>query len=83
MTRFRTTGHLTSRAGLCPGHHDSTGKRKSGTTRHGNRWLRTALGTAAMAASGPRTPPTSAPPTTASPHDSGRRKRSSRGNIPP
>ena len=50
MTRFRTAGHLASWAGVCPGHHESTGKRKSGKTRHGNRWLGGALGTAAMAA---------------------------------
>jgi transposase len=51
MTRFRTAGHLASWAGVCPGHHESAGKRKSGKTRHGNRWLGAALGTAAMAAS--------------------------------
>jgi transposase len=51
MSRFRTAGHLASWAGLCPGHHESAGKRKSGRTRHGNRWLGAALGTAAMAAS--------------------------------
>jgi transposase len=51
MTRFRTAGHLASWAGVCPGHHESAGKRKSGKTRHGNRWLWAALGTAAMAAS--------------------------------
>jgi len=50
MTRFRTAGHLASWAGVCPGHHESAGKRKSGKTRHGNRWLAGALGTAAMAA---------------------------------
>jgi transposase len=51
MTRFRTAGHLASWAGVCPGHNESAGKRKSGKTRHGNRWLGAALGTAAMAAS--------------------------------
>jgi transposase len=51
MTRFRTAAHLASWAGLCPGHHESAGKRKSGKTRHGNRWIGGALGTAAMAAS--------------------------------
>ena len=35
---------------MCPGHHESAGKRKSGKTRHGDRWLSGALGTAAMAA---------------------------------
>jgi transposase len=51
MSRFRTAGHLASRAGVCPGHHESAGKHKSGRRRHGNRWLGAALGTAAMAAS--------------------------------
>jgi transposase len=50
MTRFPTAAHLASWAGLCPGHHESAGKHKSGKTRHGNRWLAGALGTAAMAA---------------------------------
>lgn len=51
MARFRTAGHLASWAGVCPGHHESAGKHKSGSRRHGNRWLGAALGTAAMAAS--------------------------------
>ena len=51
MTRFRTAGHLASWAGVCPGHHESAGKHKSGRRRHGNRWLSAALGIAAMAAS--------------------------------
>jgi transposase len=50
MTRFATAGHLASWAGVCPGHHESAGKRKSGKTRHGNKWLGGALGTAAMSA---------------------------------
>ena len=51
MSRFRTAGQTpASWAGVCPGHHESAGKRKSGKTRHGNRWLGDALGTAAMAA---------------------------------
>jgi transposase len=51
MTRSPTAGHLASWVGICPGHHESAGKRKSGKTRHGNRWLGAALRTAAMAAS--------------------------------
>ncbi|MDX3762817.1 transposase [Streptomyces sp. AK02-04a] len=51
MDRFRTAGHLASWAGVCPGHHESAGKHKSGSRRHGNRWLGAALGTAAMTAS--------------------------------
>jgi transposase len=49
MTRFPTAGHLASWTGVCPGHHESAGKRKGGATRHGDRWLTAALGTAAMA----------------------------------
>jgi transposase len=50
MSHFPSAAHLTSWAGVCPGHHESAGKCKSGKTRHGNRWLTGALGTAAMAA---------------------------------
>ena len=50
MSRFPTAGHLASWAGVCPGNHESGGRRKSGKTTKGNRWLRDALGTAAMAA---------------------------------
>jgi transposase len=50
MSRFPTAGHLTSWAGVCPGIHESGGRRKSGKTTKGNRWLRDTLGTAAMAA---------------------------------
>lgn len=50
MTRFPTAGHLASWAGLCPGNHESGGRRKSGKTTKGNRWLRDALGVAAMSA---------------------------------
>jgi transposase len=34
MNRFPSPGHLASWAGVCPGHHESAGKRKSGKTRH-------------------------------------------------
>ena len=50
MSRFPSPGHLASWAGVCPGHHESAGKRKSGKTRYSDRWLCGALGTAAMAA---------------------------------
>ena len=50
MSRFPTAGHLASWAGVSPGNHESAGRRKSGKTTKGNRWLRDALGTAAMAA---------------------------------
>ncbi len=51
MTPFRTHKHLSSWAGACPGNNESAGKRKSGRTPKGNRWLRGALGEAAWAAS--------------------------------
>jgi transposase len=50
MSRFPTPAHLASWAGVCPGNHESGGRRKSGKTRKGNRWLRDTLGTAALAA---------------------------------
>lgn len=43
MSRFPTAGHAASWAGLCPGNHESAGKRLSGRTRHGNPALRQAL----------------------------------------
>jgi transposase len=47
MGRFPTAGHLASWAGLCPGNKQSGGKRLSGRTTDGDRWLRAALGEAA------------------------------------
>lgn len=49
MNRFPTSAHLSSWAGLCPGNNESAGKRKSGRTRNGNRWLCSALVRAARA----------------------------------
>ena len=39
MGRFPTAGHLASWAGLCPGTNITGGKRRSGATRTGDRWL--------------------------------------------
>jgi transposase len=50
LNRFPTAGHLASWAGMCPGHDESAGKRRSGKTRKGDPWLRTALIEAAQAA---------------------------------
>jgi transposase len=50
MSVFPTAGHLVSWAGLCPGHNESAGKRRSGRTRKGSKWLRTGLLESALAA---------------------------------
>jgi len=50
VSRFPTSGHLASWAGLCPGSDESAGKRRSGRTRKGSPWLREALVEAARAA---------------------------------
>jgi transposase len=49
MRRFPTAGHLASWAGMCPGNHESAGKRRSGRTRKGSPWLRALLVQAAHA----------------------------------
>jgi transposase len=51
MTKFPTSGHLASWAGLCPGNDQSAGKRRSGKTTKGSAWLRATLVQAAWAAS--------------------------------
>jgi transposase len=50
MSRFASAGHLCSWGALCPGQNESAGKRRSGKTRKGNRYLREALLQAALAA---------------------------------
>jgi transposase len=50
MGQFPSAAHLSSWAGMCPGNHESAGKRRSGRTTPGNRWLRSALVQAAWAA---------------------------------
>ena len=39
MQQFPTASHVASWAGVCPGNHESAGKRLSGKTRKGNPWL--------------------------------------------
>jgi len=51
MSAFPSARHLASWAALCPGQHESAGKHRSGKTRKGNRWRRTALVEAAAGAS--------------------------------
>jgi transposase len=43
MQQFPTASHLASWAGVCPGNHESAGKRLSGKTRKGNPWVRRLL----------------------------------------
>ena len=50
MDTFPSAQHLASWAGVCPGNHESAGKRKSGKTTKGNRWLGSALSQSAWAA---------------------------------
>jgi len=51
MGQFPSDGQCAAWAGLCPGNHESAGKRKSGKTRKGSKWLRATLTEAAWAAS--------------------------------
>lgn len=50
MTTFPTPKHLASWAGVCPGQNESGGKKRSGKTRKGSKWLRATLTEAALAA---------------------------------
>jgi transposase len=50
MSIFPSAGHLASWAGRCPGNDQSAGKRRSGRTRKGSKFLGIALEEAALAA---------------------------------
>ncbi len=50
MSRFPSAKHLASWAGMCPGNHESAGKRQSGHPTKGNKSVRTILTEAAWAA---------------------------------
>ena len=43
MSQFKNSGRFCSWAGMCPGNNESAGKKKSGKTRKGNRYLRSLL----------------------------------------
>lgn len=43
VRRFPSAAHLASWAGVCPGNDESAGRRRSGRTRKGSKWLRSAL----------------------------------------
>jgi transposase len=51
MTVFPTHRQLASWAGICPGQNESAGKKRSGKTRKGSKWLRAGLTEAAKASS--------------------------------
>jgi hypothetical protein len=50
MAQFPDADHLSSWAGMSPGNDESAGKRRSGKTTQGNKWLRRTLSQAAWAA---------------------------------
>lgn len=49
MHHFPSAAHLCSWGSMCPGQHESAGKRQTGKTRDGNRYLRGALIEAGLA----------------------------------
>jgi transposase len=50
MEQFPSAKHAASWGGVCPGNHESAGKRLGGRTRKGNPWLKRILGQSAWAA---------------------------------
>lgn len=50
MEQFPDAAHLSSWAGMSPGNNESAGKRRSGKTTKGNKWLRRTLTQSAWAA---------------------------------
>ncbi len=50
MRKFPTPAHLAAWAGVAPGSNESAGRQRSGRTRKGNAWLKTALVQAAHGA---------------------------------
>ncbi|WP_454151681.1 IS110 family transposase [Microbacterium lacticum] len=51
MSEFETPGRLASWAGVCPGRNESAGRVKSAHTRPGDKYLKAALGIAALSVS--------------------------------
>lgn len=50
LTSFPTDGHFASWAGMCPGHHESAGKKGNARRRRGNPYLQSILVECALAA---------------------------------
>ena len=75
MSQFPTPGQFASWAGLCPGNHESAGKRRHGRTGKGNSWLRDALSQVAWAAARTRNIATTGACTTGIGPAEGRRRR--------
>ena len=55
MAGFPTARHLASWARVCPGNHESAGKRRPVSTGRGNAWLRDAMSQVAWAAARTKT----------------------------
>jgi transposase len=51
IAHFPTAADLASWAGVCPGNNESGGRKGPARTRHGDPWLKAALGQAAVSAS--------------------------------
>jgi len=51
MSRFPSARHVASWAGLCPGNNESAGRRRSGKSHRGNRWIKGLMTEIAWAAS--------------------------------
>jgi transposase len=51
MSKFPSSRHLASWAGLCPGNNQSAGKQRSGKSHRGNRWIKGLMTEIAWAAS--------------------------------